>query len=252
MLSLFESARDISRTECRERAHARVMRKSLLIALSAHLVLFVAINPSMILRLFRTNVPIGYPGAPRRGELAPQGPDGNDRFTYFRVRRYTGPVTLSELNVVGSQPRVNPQSALDGQPVAGAFGDRGPAERITRGKSGGTGGRTVIELGEDWSVVQKTGPTAQSEKFQALKIVRPEYPPAAVRAGIEGLVKLKVEVDTEGSVVGVRAIENSSRDSSLALAAMNAMFQWKFKPYHVKSDPVPFTLLVPFRYRLID
>ncbi len=241
-----------TRTESRERSHAQLLRQAFLYAGAAHLLFALAINPGFILRLLRPDVMIGYPGEPRRGELAPQGPQGKDKFTYFRVRRYTGPVTLTSYEPVGTRPADAATSPTKGLPVAGNLGKSGPLESKVAGRSGGTGGPLVIELGEDFAVLKETGSLAQSEKFQALKIVRPDYPRSAVARGIEGLVRLRVEVDVSGSVLEVDAIENTSQDSTLVQAAIEAMFHWKFKPYRVKSEFVPFTLIVPFRYRLID
>jgi protein TonB len=93
---------------------------------------------------------------------------------------------------------------------------------------------------------------AKSEKFQTLKIVRPEYPKVAIRAGIEGLVRLEVQVDTTGKVVGVRTAANITASSEMEEAAIRAMLRWLFLPYREKNRPVPFTLIVPFRYRLVD
>jgi len=240
------------RTERREQAHAGVVRRALAFAVITHLILAVAINPSVILRLLKPDVPLGYPGEPHKGELAPLGPEGKDRFTFFRVRRYTGPVTLKNYEPVASGPTGKAASAGQGQPVVGNIGESGPVERNVRGRSGGTGGPLVIELGEDWAVVQKTGAIAQSDKFQAEKIVRPEYPMSAIRRGVEGLIRLRVEVDTAGTVIDVDTIENTAGDSTLEQASVRAMVLWKFRPYRLRSRPVPFTLIVPFRYTLVD
>jgi TonB family protein len=252
MPSSSESTEGFVRTERREREHVRLLHRTLLFAVAIHVAAAVAINPSFLLRLLRPNVPVGLAGDPQRGELAPRGPEGKDRFSFLKVRRYTGPVTLTHYELVGTRPAAGTPSPADGRPVAGNAGKSGPMERNVRGRSGGSGGELVIELGEDFAVVQRSGPIAQSEKFQALKIVRPEYPLSAIRRGIEGLVRLRVEVDAEGSVVEVDAIENTAQDSTLEQAAVEAMGLWKFRPYRLESRAVPFTLIVPFRYRLID
>lgn len=252
MPQLSDTAASPFRTEQRNSAYARLMRKTFLFAAGFHLLLAIAINPSMLLRLFRPDVPLGYEGEARRGELAPIGPDGKGKFTYFRVRRYTGPVRLTDYEPIGSVSKTGTHSQTQGVPVAGNVGKSGPPERNVRGHSGGSGGPLVIELGEDFAVIQKTGALAQSEKFQAVKMVRPDYPPMAIRRGIEGLVRLRVEVDIEGTVIDVDTIENTAQDSTLQKSAVDAMQLWKFKPYRIGQRAVPFTLIVPFRYRLVD
>lgn len=240
-----------SRTEQRQRAYRRGLRRAFLFALVVHLIVVLLINPSFILRIFKPDVLIGYPGGARRGALSP-AESGKDRITSIRVRRYTGPLTITNVEVIRSQAQADARFADQGRPGSRTSGTRGPLRRNTHGGLGGTGDSLVLELGEDWSMLQSTGQLAQSEKFQVLKIVRPEYPKEAIHAGIEGLVKLEVSVDSSGAVIAAHAIENTAGDGSLAQAAIEAMFHWEFKPYRIQARPIPFTLLVPFRYRLID
>jgi TonB family protein len=57
--------------------------------------------------------------------------------------------------------------------------------------------------------------------------VPPKYP-AAARAGAEGTIVLKEVVDETGKVGGVRLVEG---DANLAAAAMDAVKQWRYRPY---------------------
>src|SRR3546814_4039841 len=63
----------------------------------------------------------------------------------------------------------------------------------------------------------------------------PRYPPAAVRAGIEGTVILIIDVDANGNVVDV-SVERSSRNRDLDRAAIGAARKWRFNPSVVNGQ----------------
>jgi len=65
--------------------------------------------------------------------------------------------------------------------------------------------------------------------------VTPQYPPDAGRARIEGTVVLLAVIGTDGSVKDVR-VENGL--PILAQAAIDAVKQWRYKPYLVDGEPV--------------
>jgi periplasmic protein TonB len=65
--------------------------------------------------------------------------------------------------------------------------------------------------------------------------VSPQYPPEAGRARIEGTVVLLAVIGTDGSVKDMRV---ESGLPLLAQAAMDAVKQWRYKPYMVNGEPV--------------
>jgi TonB family protein len=65
--------------------------------------------------------------------------------------------------------------------------------------------------------------------------VNPVYPPDAREQGIQGLVLMRVEIDQEGNVETVDLI---SGDPLLAPAAIEAVKQWKYKPYLLNGNPM--------------
>jgi TonB family protein len=240
-----------SRTEARLQSYARTVRHAFLLAALSHLILAVAIHPSIFLLLLHPRTLIGYPGESRPGALDAAGAGGRGRPAVFRLPRPTGPANLVSLQFAGSLPpqRQEPSAkATAGEivPVPGA------PDGAARAPSAGRGGGIRLELDENGSVVAGSGSVAYSEKFQTLRIVRPEYPRSAIHAGIQGLVRLQVQVDTAGKVVEVETQENTTSSTDLESAAIEAMLLWEFKPYVEHARPVPFTLIVPFRYRLVD
>lgn len=65
--------------------------------------------------------------------------------------------------------------------------------------------------------------------------VDPVYPPPALKAGVQGAVVLRVTVKKSGEIEYVRLV---SGDPSLTRAAMDAVKQWKYKPYLLNGRPV--------------
>ena len=65
--------------------------------------------------------------------------------------------------------------------------------------------------------------------------VTPQYPPEAGRARIEGAVVLLAVIGTDGTVKDMRV---ESGLPVLAQAAMDAVKQWRYKPYMVNGEPV--------------
>jgi TonB family protein len=66
--------------------------------------------------------------------------------------------------------------------------------------------------------------------------VPPEYPEDARAARIQGVVILKAEIDSEGNVANLELV---SGHPLLAPAAIEAVKQWKYKPYLLNGVAVP-------------
>jgi protein TonB len=70
---------------------------------------------------------------------------------------------------------------------------------------------------------------AWEEGPQLIKMVTPEYPEIARKAGVEGRVHLQIVVDEEGNVLQAEVIL-ASPAGIFEEAAIKAILQWKFKP----------------------
>lgn len=245
---------EFSRTETRLRSYARTIQRAFLVTVALHVACTLAINPSLILRLLFPRTLLGYPGASRTGDLAPEGAPGRPGAAIFRLRHLAGPSTLIHLDVTARTPDSSPDRRAAEVKRTGEF-EPVPTLPSTNSLPGGPGSGVHFELDESGAVIAGAGGSegvSRSRKFQILKLVRPDYPKAAIRAGLDGLVRLHVQVDTTGAVVGVRTEVNTTSSREMEEAAIQAMLLWLFKPYQEKSGPVPFTLIVPFRYRLVD
>jgi len=69
-----------------------------------------------------------------------------------------------------------------------------------------------------------------------IKKVQPVYPPLARQARIQGNVLLQAEISVDGTIENLHLI---SGHPMLAPAAIEAVKQWRYKPYILNGEPVP-------------
>src|SRR5271163_2825678 len=68
-----------------------------------------------------------------------------------------------------------------------------------------------------------------------IRRVQPVYPPLARQARIQGQVLLRAQISKDGSIENLQLI---SGHPMLAPAAIDAVKQWKYKPYLLNGEPV--------------
>jgi len=68
-----------------------------------------------------------------------------------------------------------------------------------------------------------------------IRKVQPNYPPLARQARIQGTVLLAAEISKDGNIENLRLI---SGHPMLAPAAIEAVKQWRYKPYILNGEPV--------------
>jgi protein TonB len=86
-------------------------------------------------------------------------------------------------------------------------------------------------------------------RSQVLTRTVPDYPEAARRSGLEGVVMLVVVVDKTGRVTEVRPI---SGPEILSDAAAKAVKQWRFAPFLVGGEPMEVETTIDVGFRLTD
>lgn len=79
--------------------------------------------------------------------------------------------------------------------------------------------------------------------------VQPEYPADARDQRIQGEVRLQVTVDREGNVANIQVI---SGHPSLAPAAIEAVKQWKYRPYLLNGNPIEVLSQVVVNFTLAE
>jgi TonB family protein len=78
---------------------------------------------------------------------------------------------------------------------------------------------------------------------------KPEYPAAAYRNGIEGMVLLRLWIDDSGRVSRVD-VEQSSGHALLDRAAVTAVRTWRGRPAHRGEEPIATEELLPVHFRI--
>src|SRR5208282_3588562 len=68
-----------------------------------------------------------------------------------------------------------------------------------------------------------------------IKRVTPRYPPAALAVHAGGAVQIEATISKEGFVTSPKVV---SGDPVLARAAIEAVRQWRYKPYYLDGAPV--------------
>jgi protein TonB len=77
--------------------------------------------------------------------------------------------------------------------------------------------------------------------------VAPKYPPEAGRAGIEGTVVLLAVIGKDGTVKDVRVEKGLP---VLAQAAIEAVKQWRYRPYLLNGEPVEVDSQITINFNL--
>jgi len=80
--------------------------------------------------------------------------------------------------------------------------------------------------------------------------VKPRYTPDAMRAKVQGSVKLQLVVAADGTVDRVRVLESLDSVTGLDEAAVVAAKQWKFKPGELAGKAVPVAIDIVLEFRL--
>lgn len=79
--------------------------------------------------------------------------------------------------------------------------------------------------------------------------VNPEYPADAREARIQGVVVLQATVDKEGNIAQLELV---SGHPMLAPAAIEAVRQWKYRPYLLNGDPVQVETQIQVNFTLSE
>jgi len=80
-----------------------------------------------------------------------------------------------------------------------------------------------------------------------IKKIAPAYPPVALQLRKEGAVELTATISREGAITGVKV---ASGDPVLGKAAVDAVRQWKYRPYLLNGEPVEIETQITVNFRL--
>ena len=79
-----------------------------------------------------------------------------------------------------------------------------------------------------------------------IKRVQPKYPQVALAARVQGLVQIEATINKEGNVINPKVL---SGDPVLARAAVEAVRQWRYKPYYLDGDPVEIQTQITINFK---
>jgi len=80
-----------------------------------------------------------------------------------------------------------------------------------------------------------------------VKKVQPKYPPNALHMRVEGAVQLMATISKDGDISVVKIL---SGEPQLAHAALDAVKQWKYKPYLLNGEPVEIQTQITVNFKL--
>jgi TonB family protein len=80
-----------------------------------------------------------------------------------------------------------------------------------------------------------------------IKRVQPRYPPNALSMHLQGAVQLEATIDKEGNITNLKVLKG---DAVLAHAALDAVRQWRYKPYYLDGVPVDIETQITVNFKL--
>jgi periplasmic protein TonB len=117
------------------------------------------------------------------------------------------------------------------------------ASKPSDSKKDAAAGSSSAELpGESSAIIL----SSKGAEKRLMRSVPPKYPAEARAGGADGTVVLKEIVNENGKVEGVRLVEG---DATLAAAAIQAVKQWRYRPYvrNGKAQPFQTVVIVDFQ-----
>ena len=165
--------------------------------------------------------------------------------------RYRVGATVESTVEGGKGPAIQTGNTRMGKTATTADGPQ-KGTPTTDGKRGGTGTASGGREGEVREQRKASNIPTQNSVFVKPKRVKPSkapYPPTLKAQGIEGDVKIRVNVDATGRVTKVVVI-GSSGHTAFDKAARRAALKEKFRPATRDGKAVPFTLSYSYRFRI--
>jgi protein TonB len=114
---------------------------------------------------------------------------------------------------------------------------------VLGGVLGGTG--SLAPPAPPKSAVVRVGGDVKAP--QLLKQTKPDYPPVARTAHVEGTVVIDAVIDKNGNVVSEHAV---SGPGLLVSSALDAVKQWKYQPTYLNGQPVDLAMQVTVDFQL--
>jgi protein TonB len=137
----------------------------------------------------------------------------------------------------GDLPEAVTIGTTESQQTAGVAGEQNIGDGL--GEEGDRGGEALDEE------------VAFDAPPKLIKLVKPDYPAIARKAGIEGMVVLKILVNVDGHVIEAKVMK-SLGNAGCDEAAIDAAMKCKFEPALRRGKPVQVWVSYPVRFMLMD
>jgi TonB family protein len=136
-----------------------------------------------------------------------------------------------------AQPATIPPAAVQPPTSAGEV-NKSSNSQVSDSKKDVVAGSSNAPLpGEDTAIVL----SSKGAENRLAHSVPPKYPVEASSAQAQATVVLKAVINENGDVAGVRLVEGNA---ALATAAINAVKQWRYRPYIRDGKALPFQTIV--------
>ena len=152
-------------------------------------------------------------------------------------------------------PPIAPTAKVEGggsEAGAGNLSGKGDVAVVPGARTAGGGGGTAASgLGRgpgDPGLPAAATPLRTNREAKPIQTVRANYPPMALRMGMESDVSLRIEVDTEGKVT--KAEITKSGGAGFDEEALKAVRQSRFEPAQKDGRNVPAEFTYIYRFRL--
>jgi TonB family protein len=150
----------------------------------------------------------------------------------------------------GTQPIVIKKGLVQRGTGSSAASNDAPAPSIASIAPAGNGGLPNLMNGASGAptpVLQTMSVSQGVSQGLVIKKTSPSYPANALRMRIEGSVQLLATISKTGDISAVKVL---SGDQTLARAAVDAVKQWKYKPYLLDGSPVEIQTQVTVNFKL--
>jgi len=124
-------------------------------------------------------------------------------------------------------------------PMATGSGDQSAISNIIQSTS-----VSVPKAADPFSILKISQGVTQG---MLIKRVQPIYPPQARQLRLQGAVQLQAMISKEGSITSIKVVNG---EPALARSAVDAVKQWKYKPYYLNGEPVEIQTQVTVIFKL--
>ncbi len=138
---------------------------------------------------------------------------------------------------------VGPPDKVPGAGGESAAGSPGAGSEDAAARSGASSAAGPVEGGADGTGEGPSGPPSLT--FEA----PPDYPAEAAREGVQGIVRIRAHIDTQGRVTQAEVV-GTSGDARLDEAARQAALAWRFRPALRGGIPVVARVVRNVRFAL--